>query len=299
MTRPPSPLHGELLAQPFTLAEARQTGTPISRLRCADVERLFRGVYRSRDGELDLVGRSRAFQLSAPENWGFSGPTAALLHGIPLPRRLEDDPLLHVIAIGGANAPRAAQVRGSRASAGLVFTEVAGIRVLTPADTWASLEPFLGADELVVAGDRLWDRFAPLASEASVDLMLQRMRGRRGVRRLALARELMLAGSHSPKETRLRLTLTRAGIPAGVPNGLIVINGRNYFGDLVNYKYRTLFEYDGDQHRSDSHQWARDVARLNELATEGWLVVRFTRLHSDAEKVHLARQALRSRGWQG
>lgn len=299
MPKPAAPLAPELRSQPFTLAEAALLGASSTRLRRADVRRLYRGVYAPIGLELDLAARCRAFLLTAPEHWVICGVTAAMLHGMPLPRRCEEDPRLHAHALGGENPPRRRGVRGSRGDPGSAPVELHGVRLLGPTETWAGLEPFLGIDELAVAGDRLWDPFDPLAGEAEPGDLIDRMEGRRGVRRLSAAHRLMRPGAHSPGETRLRLTLERAGMPTGCLNQRIVASsGRVFYGDLVVERYRTIFEYDGEQHRLDDRQWGRDVSRTNALAADGWLLVRFTKRHDDAEVVRLARRALSSRGWK-
>jgi len=295
----PAPLASELRSQPFTLAEAALLGASSTRLRRADVRRLYRGVYAPLGLELDLAARCRAFLLTAPEHWAICGVTAAMLHGIPLPRRCEGDARLHVHALRGENPPRRAGVRGSRGDLHVSPVVADGVRLLGPTETWAGLEPFLTIDELAAAGDRLWNPFDPLAGETDPGDLIARMKGRRGARRLSAAHRLMRPGAHSPGETRLRLTLERAGIPAGALNQRIVASsGRVFYGDLVLERYRTIFEYDGEQHRVDDRQWGHDVGRINALTADGWLLVRFTKQHDDAEVVRLARRALRSRGWR-
>ena len=45
-------------------------------------------------------------------------------------------------------------------------------------------------------------------------------------------------------------------------------------GDLVYRHWRVIVEYDGDQHRTDTTQFDRDVRRLDDFAANGWRVVR-------------------------
>ncbi|HEY5222625.1 MAG TPA: DUF559 domain-containing protein [Microbacteriaceae bacterium] len=44
--------------------------------------------------------------------------------------------------------------------------------------------------------------------------------------------------------------------------------------DLVNTRYRLILEYEGDHHRTDAKQWAKDMNRVARLQDEGWRVIR-------------------------
>lgn len=298
MPRSPAPLPPAFAAQAFTVDEARSAGIPAARLRRRDVVRLGRGLYAAADLRLDLAARCRAALLEAPPEWVVTGVTAARLHGIPLPRRCQADARLHVLALGGANAPRSESIVGTRSSVAATLYRLEGVRLLAPAETWASLSGILRGDELVEAGDRLWDPFKPLATPEAVEAMLVGMGGHRGIRRLRAAHELMVPGSHSPRETRLRLTLLRAGLPTGTPNGRIVTSrGQTYYGDLVLDRYRVIYEYDGDWHDEDG-QRGYDAQRFNALTADGWLLVQVTKHHDRATVVRMARDALISRGWR-
>ena len=111
--RVPGELPAPLRARPFTPADARRHGVSRSRLRSADVERLERGLYRWRGPgtaasptELD---RLRRIVRRIPHTV-VTGPSAARLHGWPLPRRLEQSALLTVVRPRGTRAPAAPDV---------------------------------------------------------------------------------------------------------------------------------------------------------------------------------------------
>ena len=298
MPRDPSPLPPCLVGAPFTVSAALASGVPPHRLRCADLEREFHGVRAPRSEVRSLADRCRLLLTDKPENWAIGGATAARLHGLPLPRALETDPRLHVVAIGGANAPGGRGVCGSRTKRALPVVMRSGVRVLAPEYAWASLAGLVWSDvALLVAGERLWDRFEPLVSVDAVDAMLGDLRNWRGIARLRAARVRMMPGTHSPRETRLRLRLEDDGVPTGVPNGRIELaGGEVFYGDLVLYEYRVVFEYDGEYHGEEA-QRGRDARRLNALGSEGWLPVCFTRYDSLSSQLRQARRALRSRGW--
>ena len=111
----------------------------------------------------------------------------------------------------------------------------------------------------------------------------------------------MRAGSASLRETRLRLLVLRcpAGYPEPEPNGAIELStGARTFGDLVFRAYKVVLEYDGGQHRALERQFLRDVDRLNDLARDGWLVIRVHKDTTDAAALGWLDDALRSRGWR-
>ena len=57
-----------------------------------------------------------------------------------------------------------------------------------------------------------------------------------------------------------------------------------------------LVEYDGEQHRTDNRQYARDVVRLNDLSAEGWLTIRVDKHMTFEEACARTRRALYLRG---
>lgn len=109
-------------------------------------------------------------------------------------------------------------------------------------------------------------------------------------------------GAESRPETLLRLLLLEAGFRE--PE----LNVRLYdrFGtelarvDLLFREFRVVVEYDGDQHRTDTRQFDRDLGRLDDLAALGWRVVRIggRNLFGDPQDaVNRVRRALSAGGW--
>src|SRR5690606_37296981 len=71
-------------------------------------------------------------------------------------------------------------------------------------------------------------------------------------------------------------------------------------GDLVFVEYKVVVEYDGEQHRTDDAQYARDVERLDDLAQEGYRVIRVNKHHRGGRRravLTKIRKALLERGW--
>ena len=104
--------------------------------------------------------------------------------------------------------------------------------------------------------------------------MAARHRGVRGVRQIQRVLDLFDAGAQSPQETWLRLLVIAAGFPR--PQTQIPVRGGSttYYLDMGWEDLKVAVEYDGDHHRTDRIQFAKDIKRLEELAALGWIVVR-------------------------
>ena len=113
---------------------------------------------------------------------------------------------------------------------------------------------------------------------ADVELLAERYKGRRGIRRARRALSLVDAGAESPRETWLRLLLIRNGFPA--PQTQIPVHDE--YGQLVAVldmgweEMKLAVEYEGDHHRTDRRQFNKDITRLETLTDLGWIVVRVT-----------------------
>ena len=106
----------------------------------------------------------------------------------------------------------------------------------------------------------------------------------------------------SPAETELRLDVMAHGLPEPQVNlDIFDAHGRRIaIGDLAYPEYCVLVEYDGEQHRTDDAQYARDVDRLDDLARAGWRVVRVNRSHRGIRRtarLERVREALLAAGW--
>jgi hypothetical protein len=174
--------------------------------------------------------------------------------------------------------------------------------VVTALDAWCQLAAELTIRELVVMGDGLVRRRHPLATLAELDAAVSRHAGRRGHRKLVAALGSVWPRTDSPAETELRLDLVESGLPEPEVNvDILDSSGRLIaIGDLVYRRYRVIVEYDGDHHRRDPVQYARDIDRLDDLAGAGWRVVRFNRSHRGIrrrQRLERAREALLTAGW--
>ncbi|NYD78565.1 hypothetical protein [Arthrobacter cupressi] len=190
------------------------------------------------------------------------------------------------------------------------ITTLNGIRLTTPERTWLDLAETLSVDELVVAGDHcvriprpeFEGRDKPLCTVADLQRMIDRHKGKRGLRKAKEAIRLIRVGSDSPSESLLRLAIVRSGLPEPEVNAPVAYSdgGRSLQPDLSYRKYKIGVEYEGASH-SDEAQIVRDIARSERYQELGWTEVRISKRHmgNDAKPaVAKVRTALIQAGWR-
>jgi very-short-patch-repair endonuclease len=146
---------------------------------------------------------------------------------------------------------------------------LAGLRISSPCRMFVELARYLTLVELVVLGD--WLVQNRLASVPALRRYCRRSLEQyadRAVRAAGYVR----AGSESPRESRLRLLLTLAGLPAAHPNPTVVLADQTFRLDLAYLDVRVAVEYDGDWH-DDDVQRTIDEERRSLLEAHGWLVI--------------------------
>ncbi|QKJ20378.1 hypothetical protein [Microbacterium hominis] len=319
----PRPLPASL-GTTFTVVEAAAAGVSAGRLRAADLDRPFRGVRIAPDPIVttadeptptaDEVARATTLRLAGAaakvvsHRAFFGGRTAAVLHGLPV------DPGSHLVVgvVRPHRPPRRPGVRGVKVSDSLVHVvEVEGLRVSSPASTWAMLATELTTRELVHVGDAIvriprdeHGRLQPesrLATPAQLKSAVQAGR-RAGAARLRDALTLIRVGSASPLESDFRMDAAHAGLPH-FELDVEILDGRGRRLGISEFAHRptkTVVEVEGDHHRVSRKQWNRDIDKYADYAAAGWEVVRLTSAHirSDAPRATtIVRDALLRRGW--
>ena len=117
---------------------------------------------------------------------------------------------------------------------------------------------------------------------ADAELVAERYKGHRNIRRARRALTLVDAGAESPRESWLRLLVIEAGYPA--PRTQIPVYGE--YGELVAVvdmgweDVKIALEYEGDHHRTDRRQFRRDIERFEALPELGWITIRVTAEHT-------------------
>jgi len=115
--------------------------------------------------------------------------------------------------------------------------------------------------------------------QAILDSLIARRsgRGRKGVGRLRKLRSHVTGNHRSEAERRVADVLARSGTGEWLANYLLQSRGRVVAElDFAQLATRIAIEVDGRAYHSDSQAFERDRVRQNRLATEGWLVLRFT-----------------------
>lgn len=301
--RRPEALPTALAIAPFAVADADSNGVSRARLRARDLNRPFRGVrvpislLSNATDEQKFARLCDAFQTKLPKRWFFSHATAARIMGIPVPLRLELMEV-HVSSLVPHERPRGIRVKGHSAPRATII-HFNGRPVREPSELWCELASVLTLDELIQAGDRLLSEnpFRLATVEQLTDAV--RRHGRRpGAKKLRDALPQLRENVWSPKETTVRLTITRAGMPEPENNKPIYDrNGKLVaIGDLVLEEFMTLVEYEGERWHSDARAII-DIDRFNALSALKWTIVRIRKHHQDAEIERLVGRALRANGW--
>lgn len=255
-------------------AVARGSLTP-RQLQACVWRRLLRGVYADAvlavnhglfisaanlviPPEAAIAGRSAAWLWGADDIVAAQDPVEIL---VPWAHRFGPVAGLRIRTVGEVPADdvdRNGRVRVTRP--GRTATDVAGA----------------AADliEAVVAVDRM------LASGAVRPAQLARaadgLGAGRGTRQTRRAAELADGRSESPQESRLRVRLVLAGLPAPVPQYEVRHDGRFVARvDMAYPEHKLAIEYDGLWHGAPG-QLGRDRRRLNAVVAAGWRVVHVT-----------------------
>jgi very-short-patch-repair endonuclease len=162
---------------------------------------------------------------------------------------------------------------------------IGGLPLSDPSCAFLEAATLLNLGELVAVADYLVldPRVLDPKRQRPV-IALRELRGEvfaaagRGSARARQAVELAREGVESAMETALRLLLRQAGLPEPVCGyELRAGNRRVGYFDLAWPEFRAIAEYDGDQHRTSTSQYERDIQRFDEAADLDWRVVRVRR----------------------
>ncbi|QHC71399.1 hypothetical protein [Rathayibacter sp. VKM Ac-2801] len=124
-----------------------------------------------------------------------------------------------------------------------------------------------------IVGDRADRR--PWVPLPDLRARVSAFRGRGSVRlRAALA--LVRDGAESRQESRFRLASVRAGLPEPVLQEPLFDSAGVFVGRPDGWypAERVAWEYEGDEHRTSTRRFARDLGRYDDLASIGVRVVR-------------------------
>ncbi|OBG62697.1 hypothetical protein [Mycobacterium sp. E735] len=260
------------MGKPFLGSEAVASGlvTPYA-LRTGRFVAMHRDVYVPRDAEVTAVVRAEAAWLWSRRRGVLAGRSAAALHGA----KWVDAQAPAELIYQNRHAPTHVRTWADRIEDD-ESTTIQGMSVTTPARTAFDLACRNPVGTAVAALDAL--ARATRLKVADAELIAERYKGHRNIRRARRALELVDAGAQSPRETWLRLTVIGAGYPR--PRTQIPVYGE--YGELAAVldmgweDINLAVEYEGDHHRTDRRQFNRDIARHEALSDLGWIVIRVT-----------------------
>ena len=155
------------------------------------------------------------------------------------------------------------------------------MRVTTPERTALDIACRYPLGRAVAAVDAL--ARATKLKLADVEMLAERHRGRRGIRRAREALDLVDAGAESPQETRIRLLLIRAGFPrpeTQIPvyddyGGLIAELDMGWRDTMI------AVDYEGDHHRRTPWEFNKGIRRHDAVTARGWDDIRVTSADTD------------------
>jgi G:T-mismatch repair DNA endonuclease (very short patch repair protein) len=265
--RPPQLRHG-----PFRASDAVAAGLLTrNQLRAPTWRHLGNGTYIDSTADVTLLVRIRAAALWLPADTAFSGRTAAYLWGVDL---ADSDAPVEVVAPRRLR-PRSGLLVRRVTLAESELTMHRGLRLTRPLHTAWEIARALPEVEGIAWVDALARRRRLSRSELRAHARAHD--GERGNARASETLSLADPRAESAPESRLRVQLVRAGLPAPVPQLTVLHDG--YFVarvDLAWPEYRLAVEYDGQWH-ADPAQLHRDRTRLRQLTAAGWRVYHVTR----------------------
>ena len=239
-----------------------------ARLRGRGYRRLFPDVYAPAHLDVDLALRARAAGVLVAGRGVVAGYAAAELWGascgpgdVPV-----DVHLPHDYRCPGLQVRRERLENDEIAWCGATPVTVPG-RAAFDLARWA---PSL--TERVVAVDALLHS-CPVTPE---DVRVLRNRHLGAYRGGAVAAVLALVDprAESPMESRTRMALHLAGLPAPAVQHPVLARGTCYYLDLAYPAARLAIEYDGADHRTQRRA-RRDLVREAALTALGWHILRF------------------------
>lgn len=292
------------LPEIFDVATALTLGVSRSRLRRADLRTPFYGLRAAatRIAADDLAARCREYAPRLMPWQFYSHDTALGLVGAPMPEwpyRVR----LHVSAHRPAREPRTEGVLGHRLQLreAAIHVDADGLPIEHPVRAWRQAGTLWGLDDLIAAADHLVAGDAPLATVEELRHEVAIMGDVPG-RLLSRAIPHIRLGVRSPRETRLRLLLVRAGLPEPEVAWVLRDRGGRRIAelDLAYPRWRVAPEYDGRVHADDHAQFAKDGDRWDAIRAAGWDHVRIMKHHmrgNGAVAVQKVRAALLRAGW--
>lgn len=175
------------------------------------------------------------------------------------------------------------------------ITFIGELPVTTPVRTALDIARHLARDVAVPHLDALTAATGLTIGEV-LDLA-DKYRGARGIRRARTALALMDSGAQSPEETRLRLLLIDAGLPAPRTQIKVTDGFSKAFIDMGYDEPMVGLDYEGAHHSESRGHYVYDIGRVDLIERQGWIDIRVVKEHSRQFTLHRVREAFTRRGW--
>lgn len=249
---------------------------------------IFPDVYVPKSGALPLRRRTVGAYLWSGRNGVIAGRAAAALHGALW---VADGAPIEMLWRNG-RPPDGIVVRNERIDPDEISL-VAGLPVTTPERTALDLARHLPTNLAVENLDALARATGVKAADAL--LLAERYPRARGLRRAAVALDLMDGGAQSPKESWLRLVLIDGGLPRPRTQIRVTDGFNEAFIDMGYDEPMVGADYEGKHHATDRPRYVHDIGRNELIARQGWIDIHVVVEHSKAFILHRVREALKLR----
>jgi len=258
----------------FTRGDAAKLGISPERPKGLPVRRVTSGVYTLAQGDDLRLHIKAVCQAMGPDSV-VHGATALRLWGVDLPRRLADDPVIHVLRTEKTFPTPRADVAAHRDTLQLPVFTLGGVRVVSPGEAWLQIAREVSLDDLIHIGDALMRRGRHLVHHADLARVVQQSHRRPGIRKARVAVGFCRENTDSWPETTTRLLMVRGGLRCPEVNWRIKDDtGRVvYYIDMAYVDEMIAVEYDGAYHVGDSLTMGRNLTRRRLLEDRGWRII--------------------------
>jgi hypothetical protein len=275
---------------PFIGSEAIASGALTPHALRSRFVAIYPDVYVLRGTKITAIIRAQAAWLWSVRRGVVAGQSAAALHGA----RWVDARKPAELLWPNRRPPKTIRT-WSDTFADDEIESIDDIRVTTPARTALDVAcryPLVRAVAAIDALARATD-----LKIADAELLVDRYRGRRGIRKARQVLDLVDPGAESPQETWLRLVVMRHHFPR--PKTQIPVYDE--FGVLVGVfdlgweDKKIAMDYEGEHHRTNRRVFNRDIRKAETVAALGWTDIRITAEDGEAVVVQRLTKAWRRR----
>ena len=242
------------MGDPFIGSEAIASGalTPYA-LRSRSVG-IYPDVYLWPDTKMTAIIRAKAAWLWSGRRGVVAGRSAAALHGAKWVEPRKPAELLW----SNRRPPKGIRT-SSDTLADDEIEQIGGMRVTTPARTALDIACRYPLVRGVAAIDAL--ARATHLKITDAELLVDRYRGRRGIRRARQILDLVDPGAESPQESWLRLVVIAEPLPAAENTGTGIggVRGAVAVFDLGWEDLKIAMDYEGEHHRLSRRVFNHDI----------------------------------------